>query len=490
MLARKALIAWTLAAGCAESGRFTLLADLQGADTAGADTAVPVDADGAVDVIVVGGGLAGLAAVHRLRRQAPELEVVLYEARDRLGGRVYNQPLGDTYAEAGGQYVGPGQEAILTLVDELGLDTFTTYSAGDAVILRDGERLVGPAGPPAAVGLAVQTLAQRWAALAGDLDPARPWADPRAVVWDDASLADWLDEELEDTPEAEAVRAEVRRVVGRVLASEPDDLSLLFWLAWLKGAGGWSAATEQARSQRIAGGAGAVVQALGEALDDAVRIGTPVEQVEWSTEGVRAQLPGDRIVQAEVMIVAMSPSAAGRIPFRPTLPATRSGLQGAWPDVGRRLKVSASYPTPFWREDGLSGTAASDRGAVRFVFDNTPADGAPGVLTAYADRSALAGTAEDRAAVVVDDLVALFGAEAAQPLATAELDWALEPGGTGCVVALPPGLLTRWGAALRAPVGPLHWAGSESSALWAGTMDGAVRSGIRAADEVLARRAP
>jgi monoamine oxidase len=159
--------------------------------------------------------------------------------------------------------------------------------------------------------------------------------------------------------------------------------------------------------------------------------------------------------------------------------------------MGRVVKVHALYDEPFWRHHGLSGLVVSDRGPVEVVYDNSPEGGSPGVLVGFVegqharDFSRLA--AADRRAAVLDSLVGFFGEQAGRPRELLERSWADEEYSGGCFAGyFPPGVWTSYGRALREPIGRLHWAGTETATVWSSYMDGAVRSGERAAAEVLA----
>ncbi len=128
----------------------------------------------------------------------------------------------------------------------------------------------------------------------------------------------------------------------------------------------------------------------------------------------------------------------------------------------------------------------SDRPPVGITFDNSPPDNSRGVLLVFlADDGATKDPAKRRAAVIAG-LAKLFGKRAAKPVAYFETDWSSNGWTTGCVSPVPRNVLTRFGPALRTPVGRIHWAGTETAEAWCGYMDGAVRSGERVAAEVLA----
>jgi monoamine oxidase len=157
---------------------------------------------------------------------------------------------------------------------------------------------------------------------------------------------------------------------------------------------------------------------------------------------------------------------------------------------GALTKCAAVYPEPFWRDQGLSGQAVSDGGPVTTTFDNSPPDGSPGVLLGFiaggeAIRHARRSEA-DRRRAVLESFERLFGEQAAKPGIYLETAWAEEEwsrGGPVCSFA--PGALVPYGEALRQPAGRVHWAGAETATVWCGYMEGAVRSGERAAEEVL-----
>jgi monoamine oxidase len=154
------------------------------------------------------------------------------------------------------------------------------------------------------------------------------------------------------------------------------------------------------------------------------------------------------------------------------------------------MKVAAVYDKPFWRDDGLNGTALSLNGPVSATFDDSPPGGKPGVVFGFVGgddaRSFMRMTKSKRRAAVLKNFKEFFGAKAGHPRDYFETNWTKQKWTRGCPVAVPgPGILVAYGHLLRKPVGRIHWAGTETSTYWNGYMDGAVRSGERAAKEVL-----
>jgi monoamine oxidase len=213
----------------------------------------------------------------------------------------------------------------------------------------------------------------------------------------------------------------------------------------------------------------------------------PVRRISQDRSGITVQSDAGSW-RARRAIVAIPPALASRIEYDPPLPALRDGLTQRIPQ-GSVIKYEAVYPTPFWRAAGLNGISYSDQPPVHFTFDNSPPTGTPGVLLGFvagedARRLGNAPPAARRRAVL-GSFARLFGARAAHPRVLIEKNWSTEEWTRGCYAGyMPPGVWSDFGGALREPVGRLHWAGTETSEVFVGYMDGAVRSGERAASEV------
>lgn len=445
----------------------------------------------AADVAVVGAGFAGLAAADRLR--AAGASVVVLEARDRVGGRVCNDALDDgTPIDVGGQWVGPTQHRALALIERFGLRTFPTHATGDSLLERRNGQLVRYRGNiPRINPVVLADVGQAQArldAMAKRVPLSAPWTAARAERWDGMTFATWLRRNVA-TREARDLLA---LAVAAVWACEPQDLSLLHLLFYTHSGGRFDdliGTAGGAQEQRVVGGTVQMTERLAEALGDAVVLGAPVRRIAADDDGVTVTADGTTVRAARV-IVALAPTLAARIDYAPALPAARDQLTQRVP-MGSVIKCMAVYDEPFWREDGLSGQAASVEGPARVVFDNTPADGGPGVLLGFLEgrhaRTLSPATGAERRDAVVGTFARLFGARAGRPRSYLERDWSLEPWSRGCYGGkLGPGAWTGFGPALRAPVGRVHWAGTETAERWSGYIDGAISSGEREADAVLA----
>ena len=446
-------------------------------------------AEAKVDVAVVGAGLAGLVAARQLRAAGASVQVL--EARDRVGGRLLNAPIGDgAVVEIGGQWVGPTQDRVLGLLDELGIETFPTYDDGESVLELAGKtrRYAGTiprVGPLVLVDIAIARF--RLDRLARRVDPEAPWEADAGL--DRKTLADWLAKGMR----TKAAR-EMLRVAGRTIwGAEPEQLSLLHALFYLRSAGGLDVMLDVengAQQWRIEGGSQRLAEAIAAELGDALRLRAAVESIGVKEEGAEVEIRGSKGLLARRVIVAVPAPLRDRIRFQPALPKGSAAVAGATP-FGRLIKCAAVYDRPFWRDGGLSGEALSDVGPATLTFDNSPPGGRPGVMLGFvggadAETHVTLGE-EERRERVLACFARLFGDEALAPRQYVEQDWGAEEwSGGGPTFILPPGAWAAAGPGLREPVGPIHWAGSETATRWAGFMDGAVRSGERAAAEVLA----
>jgi monoamine oxidase len=446
-----------------------------------------------VDVAIVGAGLAGLTAARALRKAGRS--VVVIEARNRVGGRCFSRPLGggaSDVANMGATFVGPTQTAVLDLMKKLGISTFPTYSAGELVWYENGQRktytgLLPPTSPEAIGELARSLPLIDGMAKTVPLDA--PYEAPRALEWDSMTVQTWIEENFSN-PDARDV---VALVVEAVLSVEPRDVSLLYFLFYVHSAGTVNDLTANAgaggaQDFRVSGGAQRIAITMARQLGKRVVVGAPVRSITQANQ--RVEVKADRLrVVCDRVIVAIPPHLAGRIVYSPALPPLRDQLTQRYP-IGSLIKTIAVYDRPFWRDQGLNGQANSDQGAVKVTFDGSPANGSPGVLLGFIDGDdarVLAGaSAAKRRAKALESYVRYFGPAAGTPRRYIDLPWEREVYTRGCPVGIaPPGVLTSYGRALRAPVGRIHWAGTETADVWSGYMDGAIRSGERAAKEVL-----
>ncbi|MEI7858655.1 MAG: flavin monoamine oxidase family protein [Acidimicrobiales bacterium] len=462
-------------------------------------------ADRTVDVVVAGAGYSGLQTARTLVEAG--LDVVVLEARDRVGGRVLTEvtPSG-AVVDQGGQWIGPTQDRLQALADEYAVSTFPTYLDGSNLEVRDGwvHPFTGlvPTSDRDGSADTVATLLDL-DLLAQEVSPTHPWDHPDAGALDRITLAEWV----ESAADTQTARSLVATAALAVFGCGPEELSLLYVLSYAHSGGSMSSLIRTAggaQERRFTGGAQQMALRLAQHLADRIVLDAPVVSVSYGDGGagepagvtVTAERMGaDGVrspwrVAAQRLVVAMPPAVQGRIAFDPPLPGSRQQLAQRAP-MGSVTKVHAVYDQPFWRDAGLSGQVVADAGMLRAIFDDSPEDGSHGILMGFiagaVDRSSESDGAAGRQRVCLEELARAFGPKAAEPIEFVEQRWSEEPYSRGGPVAgMGPGVLTACGPSLRTPVGPIHWAGTETASVWSGYIEGALESGERAAAEVVA----
>ena len=358
-------------------------------DTGGASvqTARPTaTGERSCDVVIIGAGLSGLVAATQLSQQG--VDVIVLEARNRVGGRLYTvfpiPGMPNVFIDHGGQWISPHQPNLTALAQKLGVSTFVTPVAANSLKIDsyDGTiyRYTG-AYPPywtqsdineANTGV---TLLQN---MYQTVPETEPWTAPNADQWDNETLVDWLATNVSST----LAQTLLLRGVTGVFNSSPGPLSLLAALFVAE------SAQDLIRhfmptgpDMRFVGGAQQIPIKLAQTLGKRVITGAYVYGIEHSMDGVTAYAPG-LTVQARHAIITLPSTLAGRIRYDPPLSAARDHLTESTP-MGWVIKVHCIYPTRFWQQENLSGAVSSDSGAIRVVVDNSPPGGTPGILVAF-----------------------------------------------------------------------------------------------------------
>ncbi|MDB5483208.1 MAG: hypothetical protein JWO83_4261 [Caulobacteraceae bacterium] len=441
------------------------------------------------EVAIVGAGIAGLKAAASLVDLG--CSVVVLEANDRVGGRLKASEVAGRVVDVGGQWVGARHTVLLEEARRLGIDTYPQFAKGRTQLQLQGRltRFTGdvPRMPLLAL-LEVARLQRLWARDMATVPAAAPWTARNAREWDAMSLESWILDHLHTA----GARAFARIVPRGAWAAEAAQVSYLWFLDALRqceGFGYLMAVEGGMLDAKFMGGMHQIARRLAEELGDRVMLSAPVRRIRQDNAGVvLATDQGE--VEARFAIIAAPPGPIASIQFEPHLPALRDGLQQRMP-MGLIIKAAVAYPTPFWRVAGFSGQVATDDDVLGIVMDDTQ-DTGPAILLCFIEgEEALAMSAAvpaERRRRVLASLVRFFGPEAAEPIGYDDNDWTREPWTHGYVGAMPPGVMTRFGAALREPCGRIHWAGTETATEWAGCIEGAMRSGLRAAEEVARRR--
>ncbi|MEV4668251.1 flavin monoamine oxidase family protein [Microbacterium sp. LWO12-1.2] len=448
------------------------------------------------DVLIVGAGAAGLTAANDLRKAG--LSVAVLEARDRVGGRLWTDVIDGAMLEIGGQWVSPDQDALIDTVAELGLETYSRYREGDSVYVGpDGQshRFTGEMFPVSAeTEKVIAEITERLDAMVAEIDPDKPWEHPNAAEWDSVTWDAWLRAQTDDD---EAVRNLAFATGSAMLTKPTHAFSLLQSLLMAASAGSYSHLVDAdfILDKRVVGGLQQVPILLAERLGDDVFLNQPVRTLEWgdSSTGAGAQFvratTDDHTISARFAILAHAPVLYDRISFVPPLPRRQHQLHQHL-SMGFVIKVHAVYDRPFWREQGLSGTAFSPYELSHEAYDNTNHGDERGTLVGFvSDRNAdgvFELSAEERKERILESLSHYYGPEAKNPVVYYESDWGSEEWTRGAYAAsFDMGGLHRYGADLRTPVGPISFACSDMAGAGYQHVDGAIRMGRLVASQIV-----
>ena len=417
----------------------------------------------------------------------------MLEARDRVGGRTLNEPIGDgKVVEIGAQWVGPTQDRVLALIRELGLETFPTYARGKNIFEREGKLSEYSGAIPRAnpVGLAeVGVAMKRLNLMAAKVSPEAPWRAPKADRWDSETFATWMRRNVR----TEVARDILRLAIIGVWAAEPRDVSLLHVLFYIRSAGSFEIliGTEGgAQQDRVVGGTQLISLRMAEQLGPVVELADPGARDPSQRRRRDRRLgpaggqrpPRDRRDSAGARRADRVRAGAAGGARRP-LAADGAGQRG---QVHGRLRAPVLA-----RARALRGRDQRQRAGLGRVRQLAARTARPACCSGSSRvrRRARPPTspATSAARLVAECFGRLFGPEAAQPIDYVDRAWGADPWSRGCYGGfMPTGAWTDYGAALREPIGPIHWAGAETAVVWNGYMDGAVGSGRDAARAALA----
>ncbi|MFF7456304.1 flavin monoamine oxidase family protein [Kitasatospora sp. NPDC008115] len=443
--------------------------------------------------VVVGAGLAGLTAAEGLAARG--VDVTVLEARERVGGRTHGIEVEPgAWIDAGAAYLGARHTELLNLIKELGLHTTPTTmlgasrfalgtgAAGNEHATRDGRF-------PPLNAVALGELFDHLAELTAAVRPDAPWLTPDASRLDTLTAAEWAERSLTH-PDA---RLFFPLFLGEMMAADPADVSVLHMAFYLRSGGGLrylNAFEGGAQQDRVAGGAHLLCERLAARLTarrrGTLRLGEAVRAVTQDPDGVTVHTERGATYRADTAVVALPPLLADALDLGPEPPARRAGERTG---RGCAVKVNLVYPSPLWREHGLSGWSVNAEGPLLSTVDDSPAGAAVGVLTGFvtgaeAHRYAALTPREQREAALAQ--AARLFPMLPEPVGFHITDWVNEPYSKGCYAALfGPGDWLRLGPTLTAPHGRVHWAGTETSTEFFGLLEGAIRSGHRVVTEIL-----
>ncbi len=452
------------------------------------------------DVVVIGAGPSGLNAARELRKAGHTVAVL--EARDRVGGRTHTDTIEGATLEVGGQWVSPDQTALIGLLGELGLETFSRYREGDSVYIgADGtaRRYSGDSFPVNEHTLAeMERLTALLDQLVEEAGPEAPWEHPRARELDTESFAAWLRRHSDNE---EACNNIGLFIAGGMLTKPAHAFSALQAVLMAATAGSFSHLVDEdfILDKRVVGGMQEVSKRMAAELGPDVFLNAPVRTLRWS-EGTgdgdtSVTAVSDTVtVHARRCVVAVPPNLYSRISYEPALPRLQHQMH-QHQSLGLVIKVHAVYTTPFWRDAGLSGTGFGAGSIVQEVYDNTNHEDPRGTLVGFiSDEKADAMFAlepAERRRRILESIAGFLGPQALTPEVYYESDWASEEWTRGAYAAsFDLGGLHRYGPHQRTPVGPIHWSCSDIAAEGYQHVDGAIRMGRRTAEQISSILAP
>jgi len=456
------------------------------------------DAQVKFKAIVIGAGISGLSAAKWLQDWGIDSVLVL-EARDRVGGRTLTKRDSRVkYVDLGGSYVGPTQNHLFRLSKELGIETYKVneeekliyYSENYGRILHGRDDL--PAFWSPLKNMDLNHFFRIVDEFGKEIPSDCPWKAPHAEEWDKMSVREFGEKCLYSKTTLEILEA----LCSAFVASEAYESSFLWFLWYIKISYGTKrifSSTNGGQERKFIGGSQQISERLAAILGHKVVLNKPVVEIDQRGSSVLVSTLDGNEYEADYVILAIPPALQMKIHFQPSLPTLRNQMIQRVP-MGSVIKIMIYYKKNFWREKGMCGTSfvmGSDEHPVVYTFDDTKPDGSVPALVGFiaGDKARRLSklTPEERKIMIAKSLSKVFGCpEALEPIHYEEHNWMAEQYSGGCYTAMfPPGCFTMYGQVLREPIGKLYFAGTETSIIWSGYMEGAVAAGERAAREIL-----
>jgi len=444
----------------------------------------------ALDAIIVGGGFSGLAAARTLSHANKKF--ILLEARERLGGRTHTKYFDDgKYVDVGGQWIGPTQDRMYELAREHQVEWYDTYNEGKNIIdLNQKIKTYTGLIPKMDVAslINIDLVLKKLERMAKQVPLDSPWLAPKAKEWDSLSLEVFARKNCLTKNCYKVIRAGLETVY----ACELNEVSLLHALFYIRSGTNLNvllSITDGAQAHRIKGGMQKLAEEIAFHFKDSIKFNSPVTHVIHTDDGAIVS-GADFSYEAKRMIIAIPPVLISSIDFKPELPLHKKQLLQKM-SMGIVGKVTAVYTKPFWRNKGFSGQVVADEmSPFQTLFDSSPADSSYGTLLAFCianrARDFFARDGANRKKIALESFTRYFGNEAAAPVHYLDHCWADEAWSKGCYAGLyPTGAWTNFRNELAQRTGVIHWAGTETSEVWYGYIEGAVRAGEREAQEIL-----
>lgn len=441
-------------------------------------------------VVIVGAGFSGIAAAKKLHEAGTTFRVL--EASDRLGGRAHTRSLSeDLYVDLGGQWIGPTQDRMYELCDEVGVEYFETYDQGKNILdlhgkIRTYEGVIPKMDPISLINL--DWLIKKLEKLARSIDLLTPWSHPKSKEYDAVTLEYFLRKHSK----TDACYQVIKVGCETVFACELHEVSLLHALFYIKSGTSLDCLItieNGAQQHRVNGGMQPLLEKIAAPFLEHIQFNSPVASIMYSHNECKVS-GSDFTLTCEKIIMAVPPPLLGAIDFSPKLPLEKRQLLERYP-MGHVGKCFMIYEKPFWRKSNFSGQVVSDMNTpFQTMFDCSPKDGNAGIMMAFTignrAKAFFKLDESQRKTELEKLLVAYFGQESTNSLQYLDFSMSDETWSRGCYAGImQTGAWTVFQDAYRKSFDPIYFAGTEAATRWHGYLEGAVLAGEAAADNII-----
>jgi len=428
------------------------------------------------DVIIIGAGLAGLSAAHRVMLSGRSALVL--EASQKVGGKIKSDHIDGTTIEYGGQWISSNHQEMLQLVRDQGLKLEPQMNQGKHIFADKGKPSYFEGdfpGPSLVDRLNVQRLKRSLKKRSESIDPENPW-NSRLARLDQLSFIRFIKHHL--------FASRGMRLIKPIL--EARFMSGMEQVSAMEGIVQWSGLHNVTRFQ-IIGGADQVANKLAWEVD--IAFGHEVTQIS-RVKNHLIVTSRKSAFKCRKVVVALAPYQAAKLRYTPSISSSKIRF---WKSVetGRILKCNIIFERPWWRNSDWSGEAfLSEEYAFQYLVDSGTATQEAGVLSTYTIGARCAAT-DKLTSMQLEELILnqvhqiIGSAVSEKPVSFSLEDWKSPPNGDGAYTTIPPGMLTMYGELIAKNEGSIYWASAEYDTKFRGTMEGAVRSGVAAAEKVL-----
>ncbi|XP_041364497.1 probable flavin-containing monoamine oxidase A [Gigantopelta aegis] len=451
-----------------------------------------------VDVVVVGGGLSGLASAYYLLKKDRGLRVLVLEAKDRIGGRTEtNQLLAadgtKDFWDLGGEWVGRPQIHLQFLLRKFHMDTFNPVAPHTKARTLTGPKIAWR------TRLDILQFSWKLEKFKKTLVGIDISGSVEALKWDGITFEKYRDENLWTVDGKDLVDAACRCMFGL----SPSEMTLLYFLKYINSAGGlnifFQPAEYTGRECRVKGGVQQLATHLMNKIGKRnVRMNQPVTHIVQTGSTVTVITDNRLQVQCQRVVMAIPPHHAAAIKYTPPLPSTKLNLLRSVP-IAFLVKFAITFDEAFWMNNGPNWRTFGfqsvlddvELGPVGIVYDATSARGNPALAGFLSSAVCLEEDLTRRQNSILDLLESVLGPNVRKFIDFSQKDWSKEPFNGGCFLkSLIPGTTKYFNQDLREPFERIHFAGTEMATIWCGFMNGAIQSGFRAATEVLSHVRP